>query len=152
MTQDEKDRIDRLLDQFADLNATQAALLATDKERENTRVLLRAKDDHWRDRMEAKTDGLVERLDAVSECVEQFPTVVDDKVASAIEAHRIAERGRAYLTINAVIAALIVAAFAVFATLEFIDHEDTAAVVLAAMACTTPFVIWILSRRRSGGT
>ena len=43
---------------------------------------LRAADDHWRERMEEKTDKMYARIDELAECVADVPCVMDAKIAA----------------------------------------------------------------------
>ena len=85
MTNGETSIITQLVEQVS-------ALVATDRERENTRVLLRAQDNHWRDRMEKKTDELVNGLTDLGRRLEDLPSTMDQRVRDKLTAHEDAEK------------------------------------------------------------
>jgi len=140
VTSHEESVIRQLVAQVADL-------LARDTERENTRVLLRAKDDHWRDRTERKMDKVIDRMDDIEDAIAALPTERAVDIDRAIAAHVISDGDKARVRRTAFIMAVVFAVLACAAALEFVDHEDAAAIVFAFVAVVSPFAIWMLTRK-----
>jgi hypothetical protein len=70
---------------LASLRDAVVSLLARDAERAQLSAELRAKDDHWRERMEQKTDKTYERVDELTACFAEVPRIIDDKLQTARE-------------------------------------------------------------------
>ena len=140
MTSHEESVIRQLVAQVADL-------LARDTERENTRVLLRAKDDHWRDRTELKIDKVIDKVNAMDDALAELPEERKRQIDERIERHVCREqekdRGRRTTFIMVVVFAVLACA----ATLEYVDRENSAAIVFAFVALLSPFVVWMLTRK-----
>jgi len=140
MTNGETSIITQLVEQVS-------ALVATDRERENTRVLLRAQDNHWRDRMEKKTDELVNGLTDLGRRLEDLPSTMDQRVRDKLTAHEDAEKMAARTARSWIIMLVVAVVLAVASTMEFVNSEDAAGVVFAMLAVCSPFVLWILNRK-----
>jgi len=140
MTSHEESVIRQLVAQVADL-------LARDTERENTRVLLRAKDDHWRDRTEIKIDKVIEKVEALDDALAALPEERKRQIDEGIERHvcrgQEKDRGRRTTFIMVVVFSVLACA----ATLEYVDRENSAAIVFAFVALLSPFVVWMLTRK-----
>ena len=140
MTNHEESVIRQLVAQVADL-------LARDTERENTRVLLRAKDDHWRDRTELKIDKVIDKVNALDDALAALPEErkhhIDERIDRHICQEQEKDRGRRTTFIMVVVFAVLACA----ATLEYVDRENSAAIVFAFVALLSPFVVWMLTRK-----
>lgn len=75
MTRDEANIITQLVQ-------TVSGLVVRFDEQEKARNSARKADDHWRDRMEGKTDKLYARMDELADCIAAVPCVVDEKIAA----------------------------------------------------------------------
>ena len=131
---------------ITELVAKVAALIAQDDEREKTRAELRKKDDHWRDRMETKTDGIYKTLDDVTHRLDELPATIDQRVRDEIAEHRDDDAERQKLTRSLAIMAAVAVVLAVAATMKFVDHHEAAGVVYLVLAGVAPFVIALFMR------
>lgn len=68
---------------LASLRDAVVTLLARDDARAELSKKLREADDHWRDRMEQKTDKTYERVDELSACFADVPRQIDEKVLAS---------------------------------------------------------------------
>jgi len=125
---------------------TLAGISAREEAQEKARFEARAQDNHWRERLEGKTDTMYARIDELGSYVEKWPQIIDSKVAAGITAHASEDVKRARLQRTILLSILVVVVVAVAATLEFIDKEHTAAAILAIAAGVSPVVVWILNR------
>ncbi len=125
---------------------TLASICAREEAQEKARTEARVQDNHWRDRMEQKTDKQYARLDELGSYVEKWPQIIDTKVAAGIKTHADEDTKRARLQRTILLSILVVVVVAVAATLEFIDKEHVAAAVLAIAAGVSPLVVWLLNR------
>jgi gas vesicle protein len=132
---------------LSNLRDAVVSLLVRDDEREKTRKELRAADDHWRQRMEEKTDRQYEVIDALRTAVERVPTLVDERTNAGIAAHqeRTKSAGKSKITVLIIFGILLALAIAV--TLEFVDHEEIAGVVLIVLMPVITLGGWFISRR-----
>jgi hypothetical protein len=128
------------------LVAQVSELLGRFDEQEKYRKELRAKDEDRSLRQEAKTDDIRRDLAAVKEAIITMPEMVDTRVDEAICRHEKHDSVGIRRWFNVAIACILVAAFAVFGTLEFIDHEETAGYILIALSAISPFVVVLLNR------
>ncbi len=78
MTRDEANIITQLVQQVSGLNGRFDAI-------ELARTEARKQDDHWRDRMEQKTDRLYKRVDELAACFNEVPCLIEDRIAACRE-------------------------------------------------------------------
>ena len=128
------------------LVAQVSELLGRFDEQEKYRKELRVKDDDRSLRQEAKTDDMRRDLADVKEGIAAIPKMVDTRVSEAIDKHESHDSAGIRRWFNVVVACILVAAFAVFGTLEFIDHEETAGYILIALSAASPFIVVLLNR------
>jgi hypothetical protein len=105
-------------------------LVAKDEERENTRVLLREKDDYWRDRMDEKTDDLCKGQQELKDAISHVPEIANGLIDAAIATHEKKTNSMRRTSSWVLVAVLCMLALAVAGTLEMVDKEKTAAYII----------------------
>lgn len=116
---------------------------------EANRKELRSQDDHWRERMEQKTDKMFSKLDDLHERYEGVPGLVDQRVLAAISDHVNATAGATGRGRTLFIVAGIVVALAVAATLELVDRERIASAILTILMPVVAIGGWSLAAWRN---
>jgi Flp pilus assembly protein TadB len=145
MTSGEASIITQLVQEVAAMNARW-------DESEKARALLRQQDEHWRDRMEEKTDKLYRCMDNVSAAVSEVPCVVDARIAAcrsdhdritadAISDAKARRTNRAVMSVQLRVALriLVVVALVAAGVAAITDHDTTT--LLALLAAATPYVV-----------
>lgn len=125
-----------------------AEMSGREAERERARNEAREADNHWRLRMEQKTDRLYSVNDAVKAAIADIPAAIDRQVATALAGHVAQTDGsqRSLTTLFVVIG--IVVALAVAATLEYVDREHLASVLLLIIMPVISLGGWYITSRK----
>ena len=127
---------------------TLAEMSAREAEREKARNEARETDGEWRRRMDAKTDRLFAVTDAMKATIAEIPAAIDRQVAAGLKAHIEQSEGtRRSLTAILIVVAILLA-MAVAATLEFVDHENTASRLIIILMVIVTLAGWYISARR----
>lgn len=125
-----------------------AEMSGREAERERARNEARQQDNHWRGRMEDKTDRLFTVTDAMKATIAEIPAVIDRQVAQAL-AHHVSQTDGNKRSLTAVYVVVgILMALAIAATLEFVDREHIASMLLLIIMPVVSLGGWYVSSRK----
>lgn len=135
---------DALMKQATEL----AAMNGREEAREKARNDARLEDRDWRRHTQEKFDRLFLVTDTMQKTVAEIPLAIDRRVAAALEAHVQASEGARRNTTSTLIVVGILVAMGVAATLEFVDHENTASRLIIILMVVVTLAGWYVTSRR----